>query len=66
MGSQEFEIEGSMVTSATPARVMDLILDPGTWPDWQGEIISADGPRPLTPGDVVDGPDDLLHLVDLA
>lgn len=60
MGSQGFEIEDAMVTSATPEMVMDLILDPKTWPAWQGEIISAEGPTPLTPGDVVDGRAEML------
>ena len=34
---------------------MDLVRDPGTWPQWQPEILSADGPAPLEEGDDVYG-----------
>ena len=34
---------------------MSLIADPSTWADWQPEIVSSEGPAPLTAGDVVDG-----------
>lgn len=34
---------------------MELLLDPKTWPSWQGEIVSADGSSPLSEGSVVAG-----------
>ena len=34
---------------------MNLVRDPGTWPQWQPEILSTDGPAPLEQGDDVYG-----------
>ena len=34
---------------------MSLIRDPSTWPRWQEEIVTADGPPTIGPGDVVRG-----------
>jgi hypothetical protein len=59
MGSS-FEISGSARTRARGVDVMALILDPSTWPRWQAEILSADGPSPLRPGDVAAGRAEML------
>ena len=45
----------SKVAQASPDAVMALLLDPASWPRWQPEISSAEGPRPLTSGDVATG-----------
>ena len=34
---------------------MDLVRAPGTWPDWQPEIMSTEGPARLEEGDEVYG-----------
>ncbi|MDQ3620832.1 MAG: SRPBCC family protein [Actinomycetota bacterium] len=34
---------------------MDLILDPGSWPRWQPEIVATEGPDRVSPGDIVRG-----------
>ena len=34
---------------------MTLLLDATTWPDWQPEIESSEGPEKMTPGDVARG-----------
>ncbi len=39
---------------------MSYILQPATWPRWQSEIVSAEGPDRLDAGDVVDGAARLL------
>jgi hypothetical protein len=38
-----------------PDKLMEQILRPSLWPAWQPEILSAEGPESLSPGDVVDG-----------
>lgn len=48
-------IEVSRVARCEPRAVMDLVLDPKTWPAWQPEIVSTDGPSPLAQGDDVHG-----------
>jgi hypothetical protein len=55
MSPERFEIERSVITAAPRSEVMRLILDPSTWPDWQAEIRTSEGPTPLSPSDVVDG-----------
>ncbi|MDQ3986239.1 MAG: SRPBCC family protein [Actinomycetota bacterium] len=34
---------------------MNRLLDASTWPAWQPEIVTAEGPEGLTTGDVVEG-----------
>ncbi len=53
--SKTLEIEKSVTTAAPARAVIDLILDPATWPRWQNEIVSSMGPAPLKEGDVVAG-----------
>lgn len=53
--SRTFEISRSVATAAPAQAVIDLILDPATWPRWQNEIVSATGPAPLREGNVVAG-----------
>jgi hypothetical protein len=45
----------SMPAAPEPDSVMALLLDPSSWPGWQSEIVSADGPSPLRAGDVARG-----------
>jgi hypothetical protein len=39
---------------------MELVRDPQTWPRWQPEIVSTEGPSPLEVGDDVYGHADML------
>ncbi|HEX2195486.1 MAG TPA: SRPBCC family protein [Actinomycetota bacterium] len=48
-------ISVSRAARCDPAAVMDLVLDPETWPRWQPEIVSTEGPAPLTEDDDVYG-----------
>lgn len=40
--------------------MLDHILRPATWPEWQSEILSVEGPERLVPGDAVLGDAKLL------
>ena len=48
-------ISVSRAAACDPEAVMSLVLDPKTWPRWQPEIVSAEGPAPLREGDDVHG-----------
>jgi hypothetical protein len=50
----------SKVADAHPEAIMALLLDPSSWPRWQPEIGSAEGPRPLSTGDVATGRANML------
>jgi hypothetical protein len=50
----------SKVADAPPEAIMALLLDPASWSRWQPEISSAEGPRPLTSGDVASGRANML------
>ncbi len=54
------ELEVSREARCTPDAVMDLVVDPGTWPEWQPEIVDTDGPAPLTEGADVYGDAEML------
>ncbi len=53
-------MESSAASSAPSSVMMETILSPDTWPHWQSEILSTDGPERLTEGSVVDGAARLL------
>lgn len=48
-------IEVSRVAGCDPEAVIALVRDPATWPRWQPEIVSTEGPAPLEEGDDVYG-----------
>lgn len=50
-----FEIERSVETRASADVVIRRVLTPSTWPEWQSEIVTAEGPERLAEGDVVEG-----------
>lgn len=58
--SPTFRIEGTTVTRASRSEVVDQLLRPATWPDWQLEIISTEGPERIEAGDVVRGRAEML------
>ena len=53
--TRALEIDASVRSSAPAERVMDRIATPSTWPRWQSEILSTEGPRRVGEGDVVEG-----------
>lgn len=53
--SRLFVVESTRASALTPNSVMQRVLDPSTWPSWQPEIISTEGPAKLGEGDVVTG-----------
>jgi hypothetical protein len=53
-------IEVSRVARCDPEAVMGLVRDPATWPLWQPEIVSTEGPAPLEAGDDVYGHAEML------
>ena len=56
-------IEVSRVARCDPARVIALVRDPHTWPLWQPEILSTEGPTPLEEDDDVYGRAAMLGFV---
>jgi hypothetical protein len=58
--SRRYEIEESRHARCAPEVVLDQILTPATWPQWQSEILSVEGPERVDTGDVVRGDARLL------
>lgn len=58
--ARKLTIEVSRVARCEPKTVMELVRDPKTWPRWQPEIVSTDGPAPLNEGDDVYGHAEML------
>jgi hypothetical protein len=58
-----FSLRRSARVAAHPDLVMGHVLDPSTWPAWQPEILSSDGPSPLSENDVVSGRAEMLGFV---
>lgn len=54
-GARRFELERSVVTQRDPSSVLAQLRDATTWPEWQPEIVSAEGPAAIAEGDVVTG-----------
>ena len=52
---RKLTIQASRVARCDPEDVMDLVRDPRTWPRWQPEIVSTEGPPRLEEGDDVYG-----------
>lgn len=50
-----YAIEDELVSAADPHRVMARLRDATTWPQWQSEIISADGSHEVEQGDEIFG-----------
>lgn len=58
--TKTFHTEASVASPAPSAAIMTTILRPSTWPRWQSEIVSTQGPERLQEGAVVDGAARLL------
>lgn len=55
MDRKHFITQRSIESSASPQALLDRIRTPATWPDWQSEILSVEGPERVAVGDVVAG-----------
>lgn len=60
MSRRRFEIENSRHVRRPPDAVLERIITPSTWPEWQSEIVRVEGPERVQPGDVVMGDAKLL------
>lgn len=58
--ARKLTIEVSRIARCEPETVMELVRDPKTWPRWQPEIVSTEGPAPLKEGDDVYGHAEML------
>jgi hypothetical protein len=58
--ARPFETRAQRRTRCAPEAVIARIRDASTWPGWQPEIVSAEGPRALSTGDVVRGRAEML------
>ncbi len=55
-----FQTQASIASGASWETVIATILRPSTWPQWQAEIVSTEGPERVEEGAVVDGAARLL------
>ncbi|HEV3473678.1 MAG TPA: SRPBCC family protein [Actinomycetota bacterium] len=53
--SRRLQLKDSIRSDRSAQAVMRVVRDPATWPTWQSEIISTQGPAPLDIGDEVLG-----------
>lgn len=60
MTGRRFEIEASRIAHCAPEQVLNRILRPATWPEWQSEILSVEGPERVHEDAVVRGDARLL------
>ena len=60
MRRRPFQIEDSRHAECAPEVVLDRILTPATWPEWQSEILRVEGPEKLSAGEAVLGDAKLL------
>lgn len=57
---KHYRIQDHIDTSASKAAVMDKVLSPRTWPEWQAEIKTIEGPDRIEDGDQVSGDAELV------
>lgn len=55
MERKRFVTEASIDSAIAPSDLIERIRDPSSWPEWQSEIVSTDGPKRVSEGDVVPG-----------
>ena len=59
-GRSHYRIQDHIVTRANKDKVMDLVLSPRSWPRWQSEIKTIEGPDRIQDGDQVSGDAELV------
>lgn len=52
---RRFFTESRRDVGCAPELVAEKVLVPGTWPEWQSEILTTGGPERVSVGDVVTG-----------
>lgn len=55
MARKHFVTQRTIETVASPQAVLGRIRTPASWPEWQSEILSVEGPATVSEGDVVSG-----------
>ena len=50
-----YRIRDEIDAACDPTRVMERVLTPATWPEWQSEILTVVGPSIVEEGDQVSG-----------
>lgn len=55
-----YEISDTRAATCSPERIVQVLRDPKTWPEWQSEIVTTSGSSPLHSGDEVEGRAQLL------
>ena len=58
--ARTYEISDTRGAACPPERIVSVLRDPSTWPEWQSEIVTTDGPARLESGDEVEGRAKLL------
>jgi len=59
-GRNHYRIEDHIDTRADQRAVMGRVLAPKTWPEWQAEIKTVEGPERMEDGDQVSGDAELV------
>ncbi|MEA2517397.1 MAG: Polyketide cyclase / dehydrase and lipid transport [Actinomycetota bacterium] len=59
-GRNLYRIQDRVTTRAEPEAVMERVLSPKTWPEWQAEIKTVEGPDRMEDGDQVSGDAELV------
>lgn len=57
---ERFVTTRSKSARCAPEAILGLVKRPATWPDWQQEILSTEGPNVLEAGDVATGQASML------
>ena len=60
MDRKHFVTQRSIESSASPEALLERIRTPASWPEWQSEILSVEGPSRVAEGDVVTGKASML------
>ena len=50
-----YRIEDRLEAACAPQVLLERILSPHTWPEWQSEIVRVEGPQRIERGDTVTG-----------
>ena len=55
MDRKRFVTQRSIDSASSAEALLDRIRTPASWPEWQSEILSTEGPATVSEGDVVAG-----------
>ena len=54
-GRKSYRIEDRLEARCRPEVLLERILTPATWPEWQSEIVRVEGPHRIAPESTVSG-----------